>query len=298
MVHSKHRLDPRYATTTTAMEVEESSSSSDRNHTILYAVQKCSHPSGGDDARDMLRLFHGQREAEEAAYHSAKHLGGTDSVKTLMLPSVPAALNSRGSSYGFLVHGTLFWVRALRATIVTANSGDRFCHSAAYAILTGGVIGGTSGKRGTEVCDGRVFGGDAAARAIAEQAVQRVAASYPMGRVEARMVAVGKTTADWFSTKAFLRDWPEQTTSPTTTTITMKRPIDLGRTVSQSMSDDCDDRFVVVDCPFEQQPFAKRRRLVSVTDDTVSVPASAVTSEDDYDSSSHQDCDYADVVMQ
>jgi len=288
------------------MEVEESSSS-DCNHTILYAVQNCSHPFGGEEyARDMLRLFHSQREAEEAAYHSAKHLGGTDSVKTLMLPSVPAALNPRGSSYGFLAHGKLFWVRALQATIVTANAGDQFCQSAAYAILTGGVIGGTfSSKRGTEVCDGRVFGGDAAARAIAEQAVQRVAASYPSRRVEAKMVAVGKTTADWYSTKAFLRDWPEQHShaSPTTTITTMKRPIDLGRTVSQSMSDECDndgDRFVVVDCPFvqKQQPFAKRRRLVSVTEDTFSVPASAVTSEDDEGSRSSHDYDYADAVMQ
>mmetsp|Transcript_21413 Transcript_21413/g.50993 ORF Transcript_21413/g.50993 Transcript_21413/m.50993 type:complete len:317 (-) Transcript_21413:273-1223(-) len=189
-------------------------------HTLLYVVQKCWHSGPTQHVPvDMLRLFHTQREAEEAAYHSAAAYheahakpGRGGAVKTLLLPSYPSH-NPQGSSYGFLACGGLFWVRAVRATVVVAGGGGNgICHSAAYAILTEGVIGGTgnrNSRRGTEVCDGRVFGGDAMARAIAEEAVDRVRRNLtnPSLAVEARTVPVGKPP-EWLSSGAFASDWP------------------------------------------------------------------------------------------
>lgn len=282
-------------------------------HTLLYVVQRCWHSGPKQHVPiDLLRLFHTQREAEEAAYHSAKAFhqmnatrassSTSSSVKTLMLPSYPAH-NPQGSSYGFLACGGLFWVRALRATVVTSNNNNgnnnnnnntAVCNSMAYAILTEGVIGGTgnrNSRRGTEVCDGRVFGGDATARVIAMEAVARVKANLTNAslQVEAKTLPVGKPIE--YSSGAFLKDWPQQvvvldntmTTTMTTaedmyTSSTAKRQIGVvdlglnggnsssfydngwGRTVSREE----DESLVVVDCPFEQ-PVAKRRRLVSVS---------------------------------
>ena len=225
-------------------------------HQLLYVVQKCWHSGPKQHAPvDMLRLFHSQREAEQGAYHSAVAFhkvhsipnSSGDSVKTLLLPSYPAH-NPQGSSYGFFACGALFWVRALRMTIVVAanntntntntnsatttsttnnnnnnNNNPSVCHSAAYAILTEGVIGGTgnrNSRRGTEISDGRVFGGDATARAMAMEAVARVRdntnpntnnsnsnSNYPSLTVETKTVPVGKP-ADWLSTGALVGDWP------------------------------------------------------------------------------------------
>lgn len=304
----------------------DQSQSTQYQHTLMYVVQKCWHSGPKQHVPvDMLRLFHTQREAEEAAYHSAMafheahakpNSGG--SVKTLLLPSYPAH-NPQGSSYGFLSCGGLFWVRALRVTVIAAGSDIRsnhnnsysnnnsvaangMCHSAAYAILTEGVIGGTgnrNSRRGTEVCDGRVFGGDATARVIAMEAVQRVRANLtnPSLRVEALTVPVGKPQ-EWLSSGAFVGDWPfhaELGTNGMATTpelpfgTTPKRQNDgvsegwAPRSVSREDMDmdtgrmrtdpgtvvgNHHESLLVVDCPFEE-PVAKRRRVVSVEDDTM-----------------------------
>ena len=199
------------------------SQSTSYQHRLLYVVQKCWHSGPKQHVPvDMLRLFHSQREAEQAAYHSALAFRDVQTqshqtnsgVKTLLLPSYPAH-NPQGSSYGFLACGALFWVRALRMTIVAAaNNEASVCHSAAYAILTEGVIGGTgnrNSRRGTETCDGRVFGGDATARAMANEAVARVRYNLtnPSLRVETQMVPVGKPV-EWLSSGAFAGDWPVQ----------------------------------------------------------------------------------------
>jgi hypothetical protein len=205
---------------------------------IMYVVQRCWH-SGPKQYNpvDLLRLFHTQREAEEAAFHSAKAFNNAwvkDSpsktkscVKTLMLPSYPHH-NPQGSSYGFLSYGCLFWVRCLRTTIVTAKSqynnpflntwnksSNGVCASEAYAILTEGIIGGTGNKnsrRGTETCDGLVFGGDALAYSIAAEAVARVKASLTNVHlmVELKTLPIGKPTEFSYTTGDFLNDWPKE----------------------------------------------------------------------------------------
>ena len=108
----------------------------------LFVVQRCWH-SGNQQYQplDYLRLFLSQKDAEEAAFHSAcawdrhhKPTGET-SVKTLLLPAYPAS-NTTGSSYGFISHGCLFWVRSLIAFVGSdQNQG--------HAVITEGVIGGT-----------------------------------------------------------------------------------------------------------------------------------------------------------
>jgi len=297
------------------------SQSTSFQHQILYVVQKCWHSGPKQHVPvDMLRLFHSQREAEEGAYHSALAFhkahakpSSSASVKTLLLPSYPAH-NPQGSSYGFLACGALFWVRALRMTIVAASNQHNggVCHSAAYAILTEGVIGGTgnrNSRRGTETCDGRVFGGDATARAMAMEAVTRVRYNLtnPSLRVEAQTVPVGKPP-EWLSSGAFGGDWPVQAELQYNGVLaanslpfgaTPKRQIGLdqsssnsawGSSVSRAMDEDfgsassestaiaeprsligstnsnSSENLLVVDCPFEE-PIAKRRRVVSVTDD-------------------------------
>ena len=301
-----------------AASIDPTTTASTRcEHTLLYVVQKCWHSGPTQHVPvDMLRLFHTQREAEEAAYHSATAFheahsrpgSGGAAVKTLLLPSYPAH-NPQGSSYGFLACGGLFWVRALRATVVVAGDGGGVCHSAAYAILTEGVIGGTgnrNSRRGTEACDGRVFGGDATALAIAEQAVARVRSNLtnPSLTVEARTVPVGKPP-EWLSSGAFAGDWPLHagigSSPPAALTADApfgtvpKRPAlqagsfgAWGRSVSRETMHDEDavpatsswdqqqqpatttttmiGGLPVVECPFEE-PRAKRRRVVSVAED-------------------------------
>ncbi|MGK3761244.1 MAG: hypothetical protein ACI8RD_013562 [Bacillariaceae sp.] len=213
-------------------------------HKLLYVVQRCWH-SGPKQYNpvDLLRLFHSQREAEEAAYHSAKAFHNAwvkDSpskikssnasmigVKTLMLPSYPHH-NPQGSSYGFLSFGCLFWVRCLRTTIVTARTqhnnpflntwnenSDGVCASEAYAILTESIIGGTgnrNSRRGTEICDGRVFGGDALAYSIAKEAIATVKANLTNFhlQVELKTLPIGKPTEFSYTTGDFLNDWPKE----------------------------------------------------------------------------------------
>mmetsp|Transcript_13984 Transcript_13984/g.15170 ORF Transcript_13984/g.15170 Transcript_13984/m.15170 type:complete len:400 (-) Transcript_13984:262-1461(-) len=235
-------------------------------HKLLYVVQRCWH-SGPKQytSCDLLRLFHTQRESEEAAYHSAKafhnasfgssttsshHNNGDNNdtsartspksspyigVKTLMLPSYPSNNNPQGSSYGFLAVGCLFWVRCLRATIVTASqqqyhqhqhqqntvynnsgAGSSICGTQAYAIVTEHVIGGTgnrNSRRGTEVCEGRVFGGDALARQVAMEAMAHVKATITTinhVEVQVQTVPIGKPNEFSYSTGDFLNDWPQE----------------------------------------------------------------------------------------
>jgi len=315
-------------------------------HKLLYVVQRCWH-SGPKQytSCDLLRLFHTQRESEEAAYHSAKafhnasfgsstssHNNNGDNnstsartspksspyigVKTLMLPSYPSDNNPQGSSYGFLACGCLFWVRCLRATIVTAshqhqqntvynNSGSgSICGTQAYAIVTEHVIGGTgnrNSRRGTEVSEGRVFGGDALARKVAMEAIARVKATITTinhVEVQVQTIPIGKPNEFSYSTGDFLNDWPQEVVlerpPPKINPMMMmagntnntKRQSNAGvgnmvgsggvyndtlgrnngtweNTTGEEEIENVD--YVVVDCPFEQQSVAKRRRTTENT---------------------------------
>jgi hypothetical protein len=282
------------------------------NTTLLYVVQRCWH-SGPQQYQplDFLRLFHTQREAEEAAYHSAHawsshlHNGRTDApIKTLLLPSYPAH-NPQGSSYGFIAGGTLFWVRALKATIVTARhhnvdpSHQNICHTAAYAVVTEGVVGGTgnrNSRRGTEICEGRVFGGDASSHKAAVEAMAQVQAGFRKAgnanvAVEVKMLPVGKPAE--YSSGNFLKDWPAQVLQPTSMT---DAEVDLQALHKRHCDDDTfwvnqEEEGMVVDCPFEM-PSAKRRRFeassnVSMTTITPSSSIGGLSVASEVDNSAH-----------
>ena len=135
---------------------ESTSPSSQDNSGQLYVVQRCWHSGPAQyQPMDLMRLFVNQRDAEEAAYHSSHawcryHRPEAEpQVKTLLLPSYPIQSNA-GSSYGFIAHGSLFWVRSLTPTIL-ATGKNRF-HQDSYVVVTEGVIGGTGncvpGSRG------------------------------------------------------------------------------------------------------------------------------------------------------
>ncbi|KAG7345098.1 hypothetical protein IV203_032629 [Nitzschia inconspicua] len=265
--------------------------------TILYVVQRCWHSGPQQyEPLDFLRLFHTQRDAEEAAYHSAhawsKHIhNGRDvPIKTLLLPSYPDH-NPQGSSYGFIASGTLFWVRALKATMVSARHHNRvfddrnnYCHSAAYAIVTEGVIGGTgnrNSRRGTEVCEGRVFGGDASSHKWAMEALQQVKAGFQAQgysrTVEVKLLAIGKP--DEYSSGVFLKDWPPQVLQPNVSAAAM---VDLHALHKRQFEDDDywetqEEEGMVVDCPFEA-PSAKRRRFETTVTPTSSMGDSTLDS--------------------
>eukprot|EP00537_Pseudo-nitzschia_pungens_P007875 CAMPEP_0172377808 /NCGR_PEP_ID=MMETSP1060-20121228/69102_1 /TAXON_ID=37318 /ORGANISM="Pseudo-nitzschia pungens, Strain cf. cingulata" /LENGTH=375 /DNA_ID=CAMNT_0013105517 /DNA_START=886 /DNA_END=2013 /DNA_ORIENTATION=- len=305
-----------------------------RHNLTLYAVQRRWHSGPRNYAPlDMLRLFRTQREAEEAAFHSAtayceavnnnnnnnnnQNSGdisnpSKSSIKTTILPSYPTH-NPGKSSFGFLAGGSLFWVRALHATVITSGSilADTHSNGPIYAIMTEGVIGGSgnpTAQRGTEICDGRVFGGDATACAIAMEAVKRVQEQANCGttgapnrrlRVEAKVVWIGKPpNADrWYSSGAFLKDcWAEEqviigeqdAAMDDGNSLAVKRQINGNnldsvygggylQTVSTELDEgpqqsgnacmvDTNENLLIVDCPFEQ-PIAKRRRIVSVSED-------------------------------
>jgi hypothetical protein len=204
-------------------------------HIILYAVQRCWHSGPRQfPPVDYRRLFRSQRDAEEVAFHSAgawatTHGGpaGPNSVKTLLLPSYPKHnQNPQGSSYGFIAYGALFWVRALQATVTTVGRyhNRAICHTEVYAVLTEGVIGGTgnlNSRRGTEVWEGRVFGGDASSRLVAMEALRRVqqASASPASalmdndssvslRVHVETLPIGSRAE--YTSGTFLTDWPAQ----------------------------------------------------------------------------------------
>ena len=276
--------------------------------TILYVVQRCWHSGPAQyQPLDFQRLFHTQREAEEAAYHSAHawsshlHNGRKDvQIKTLLLPSYPAN-NPQGSSYGFIAGGTLFWVRALKATIVTARHHNRYmadqniCHTAAYAVLTEGVVGGTgnrNSRRGTEICDGRVFGGDASSHQAAVAAMAQIQAGFQKAgnhqvHVEVKMLPVGKP--DEYASGEFLRDWPPQVLQPTSMTdVPDLHALHKRRTDDDSFWNGQEEEGMVVDCPFEA-PNAKRRKFdsnqVSMTTITPSSSIGGMSVGSDLDAS-------------
>lgn len=275
---------------------------------LLYVVQRCWH-SGPKQYQplDYLRLFHTQREAEEAAYHSAHAWmkaqnhgrdGDGGAIKTLLLPSYPSH-NPQGSSYGFIAKGTLFWVRACVATIVVGSggggvSGGAICHTQAYAILTEGVIGGTgnrNSRRGTEISEGRVFGGDASAHQLASLEATRIQNDLMRGQspgsvpisVTIATLIVGKPPE--YSSQQFLADWPQEVLQAPVLMDDAdfnhrqageKRAILLDSSLPPSSStgpwielnNQQIDQYtmledgIVVDCPFEM-PESKRRRTSS-----------------------------------
>ena len=224
----------------------------------LFVVQRCWH-SGPQQYQplDYQRLFLSQREAEEAAYHSAhcwsryhnKSQQGT--VKTLLLPSYPAH-NTIGTSYGFIAHGSLFWVRSLIASIESE-------HHEAYAVMTEGVIGGTGNRmsrRGTEVPNGRVFVGDANSRFTALGVCHQVIASLNGNpcNVSVATLPIGKPSD--YNSNAFLQDWPPQVLQPNLNSDATKEH----KRESHWMEQVAFNEGTVVECPFEV-PNAKRRRF-------------------------------------
>ena len=269
----------------------------------LFVVQRCWH-SGPQQYQplDLLRLFVTQRDAEEAAYHSAHawcryHKPNAEpQVKTLLLPSYPAH-NTSGSSYGFVAHGSLFWVRSLYAVTsgTAASSSDpSFDPSEGYAVVTEGVIGGTGNRmsrRGTEIPHGRVFVPEAGNRTMmmmvpvnsyaAAEVMRRKALEtchYVMAQlgsnisVNVATLPIGRPTE--YTSGNFLKDWPPQVLQPNLLLIhdpndhkRMAPPPSLSdsmRTVSEEFPSGSDDEGIIVDCPFEL-PAAKRRRYCDDT---------------------------------
>lgn len=249
----------------------------------LYVVQRCWHSGPQQYApMDFLRLFLNQRDAEEAAYHSAHawckyHRPDSEpQVKTLLLPSYPAG-SSNGSSYGFIAFGSLFWVRALLPTIAEGIPSTGV--SEGFAVVTEGIIGGTgnpNSRRGSEVATGRVFVGPSeVARSRALGACHHVMAQFGITHRSTNVVTlpIGKPTD--YSSANFLKDWPPQVLQPyllETAGInnenkrgahniqgnSLSTGSDCGKTYYGNHQEDADG--VEVECPFEQ-PAAKRRRL-------------------------------------
>ena len=227
----------------------------------MFVVQRCWH-SGRKQYQpmDYLRLFHTQRDAEEAAYHSAHawsrhhNPNGEASVRTLLLPKYPSYC-SNGTSYGFIAQGSLFWVRGLSACVILA-AGDQ--HEG-HAVITEGVIGGTGNKnsrRGTEETRGRVFVGGANnhSRMMALQACHKVMASNTsrQNNTYVRTMPIGKP--DYVDDK-FLQDWPPQVLQPN---LLLEERSENKRETASPASWEEEGR--EVECPFEQ-PSSKRRRF-------------------------------------
>ena len=138
-----------------------------------------------------------------------------------------------------------------------------------------GGAGSKNSRRGTETCDGRVFGGDATARSVAMEAIARVKASLTNLElsIEVKTIPIGKPTN--YSSGVFLQDWPALA-RPTTAMMTTddenhphsKRgsSCSWGSTISREDGDNSDrlSGEVFVDCPFEHS-IAKRRRLSAET---------------------------------
>lgn len=304
------------------MEIDSHSipSQSDRQRE-LFVVQRCWH-SGPHQYQplDLMRLFLTQRDAEEAAYHSAHawcrhHRPDAEpQVKTLLLPSYPSH-NTSGSSYGFIAHGSLFWVRSLWATTsATLDTSDPRTLNASegYAVVTEGVIGGTGNRmsrRGTEVPHGRVFVPESGTRTmmmmvpVNSYAACEVMRRKALGTCHHVMAQLGTHVSTNVATLPigrpaeytsgnFLKDWPPQVWQPNlllsdSSQNEHKRVLAppqsipfMGsmRAVSTYEEDFADDLGVVVDCPFEL-PAAKRRRFCD--DSTPSFQPNSIPFEED-----------------
>jgi hypothetical protein len=248
----------------------------------LFVVQRCWH-SGPQQYQplDYLRLFWSQRDAEEAAYHSAHawarhhHKIGEVSVKTLLLPSYPAH-NQSGTSYGFISHGCLFWVRSLMASVVVnsmSNLRNIYHNNEGFAVVTEGVIGGTgnrNSRRGTETPTGRVFVGPHTLRFTAVQVCHRVTESLQTCQSYVATMPIGKP-GDYVSGN-FLKDWPPQVLQPnlllsSSSTQNKRESHWIAETENTSSSNEG----MLVECPFEAPPVAKRRRLFASLEDSHTV---------------------------
>lgn len=223
----------------------------------LFAVQRCWH-SGPQQYQplDFLRLFPTQRDAEEAAYHSAHawsrfHNPNSEaSVRTLLLPRYPAH-NCTGSSYGFIAHGSLFWVRSLGALVADE-------HHEGYAVVTEGIIGGTGNKnsrRGMEIGTGRVFVGQNS-RMTALGKCHEVIASLPHANSYLATVPIGKPS---YVGGGFLQDWPPQVLQPN---LVSNPGMSENKRESHWMGHEYAEEREIA-CPFEE-PVAKRRRFCNV----------------------------------
>jgi len=171
----------------------------------FYIVQRCWHSGPQKQPPlDYLRLFTSQRDAEEAAYHSAhawSRFGNEGAVRTVQLPLHPSNDPER-TCFGFTSNGTLFWVRGVIA---------RFDNEASEgsAIVTNGVIGWTgdaNARRGSEISVGRVFVGQQS-RMNAVQACHQVMASYPHAKTYIATLPVGTPN---YVAGGFLQDWSQQ----------------------------------------------------------------------------------------
>lgn len=230
----------------------------------LFVVQRCWH-SGPHQYQplDMMRLFLTQRDAEEAAYHSAHawcryHKPNAEpQVKTLLLPSYPAH-NTSGSSYGFIAYGSLFWVRSLFATTnatCVSNDPRDIAANEAFAVVTEGVIGGTGNRmsrRGTEASHGRVFLPEATVRTMmmsmlvnshaANEVMRRKALEmchYVMAQigthVSTNVVAVPIGRPSEYTSGNFLKDWPPQVLQPSLLESTLQGYNNEHKRTSQSI---------------------------------------------------------------
>ena len=250
----------------------------------FFVVQRCWYSSPLlIQPMDYLRLFENQADAEKAAFHSAAALSrlrtGEESVRTLLLPSYPAH-NKTGSSYGFVAHGSLFWVRSL---IGSTNAPNLPVVPHAHVVVTEGVIGGTgnrNSRRGTETPAGRVyFGTDDAAHLMARQKCHQLTTELPQGcHSEVVTIPIGKPP-ELYASQRFLHDWP----------------IQQGLIPEGYMEDESTKRHLVgvedgteVECPFEsQQPCSKRRRFCDNSNNNNNnesfwtLPDAAAVSEDE-----------------
>lgn len=239
----------------------------------LFVVQRCWHSGPHQyEPLDLMRLFLTQRDAEEAAYHSAHawcryHKPDDEpQVKTLLLSSYTTH-NTSGSSYGFIAYGSLFWVRSLYAiTNGTSDSTDSRDITAqeGYAVVTEGVIGGTGNRmsrRGTEVSSGRVFIPEPATRTMmmmmpvnsyAASQVMRHKALEACHHVMAQHSSNVSTTvanlpvgrpAEYASGK-FLKDWPPQVLQPNLLATISANDYKRGAPVPHSVALDGDMRSV------------------------------------------------------
>lgn len=178
----------------------------------FYIVQRCWHSGPQNQPPlDYLRLFTSQRDAEEAAYHSAHAWSRFSSsneghVRTVMLPFHPSEDPER-TCYGFTANGCRFWVRG-----VVAKFEDE--QSQGNAVVTNGVIGwngDANAKRGTEISVGRVFVGRNS-RMNALQACHKVMTSFPHAKSYIATLPIGKPN---YVEGNFLKDWSQQILSQT-----------------------------------------------------------------------------------
>lgn len=234
----------------------------------VFIVQRC-WQSGPKEYQplDYLRIFRSQRDAEEAAYHSAvawsNYHSQADSteVKAVTLPGSEITSPSLPSQ-GFVSHGSLFWVRSAVAH-VAGYKNNYHHHDDAFAIVTDGVIGGRGNQnwlwqRGNEEPTGRIFVGGSLSRSAALQACNSILASG-MEKKNTFLVTVplGKPC---FDSREFLNDWPPQVLHPDLVTgsasseCQLKRDSDLGSENDQAQANN-------MECNSSNPQLQKRRRL-------------------------------------